>query len=146
MALTQYDNLIVASADIVLPELLNISPYHDLFEVVAPTSGGAAANITNLIPPDLTTISPKTPIQFDVLEATPGIAAFSAVWVYFMGYEDGIVVFDGTSFVGRFAKYSQRIAITGGYRYVLVCDNGWPGSITGLVVKIVSTSGQIVSS
>lgn len=85
-------------------------------------SSGIVPTVTVVSPAVTEGISSTTPIVVDVTQATALISAS------FPGLSTYEVVHDGTSFAPAYAALSSRTAITGGFRYTLLRQQGWPAS------------------
>lgn len=95
----------------------------------APPADVTGPAIGNYVPADGITVTKTQGIQFDVTDGGVGllrvvvIASFEAT-----GAVD--VVHDGSGFRGAYAGTgSSRVAIDGGFRYVVIRKGGWPSRV-----------------
>lgn len=84
-----------------------------------------------------------TPVQFDVTDIDPGLAAIM-VTIKYVGVTDTVVVYDGTNFLGAFVNSNTtKTVISDGFRFVLLPNGGWPRSIEQLFVYAVDAAGNV---
>jgi hypothetical protein len=96
--------------------------------------------ISNMVPVAGTQITSSTPLGFDVTDPDSAIAKiFIAV-----SFPNGSVelAFDGASFRGPYARYSQRTTITNGFHFAVVRDGGWLGA-PNLEIYAVDIHGNV---
>lgn len=84
-----------------------------------------------------TTVLRDTPISFTVTEV--GTERKPFVTIQFGGSDTVEVVYDGTSFTGKYAGYSGRWEVTGGYGFSILRSGGWPVTPTLRVYGLSNT-------
>jgi hypothetical protein len=108
-------------------------------EVTVSVRGSAPLYATE---PVLSSISPTTvlrdtPIAFTVTEV--GTERKPLITIQFGGSDVVEVVYDGTSFTGKYAGYSGRWEVTGGYGFSILRSGGWPITPTLRVYGLSNT-------
>lgn len=101
-------------------------------------------SISNVSPADASELADRsTPVSFDVTDDTAtGILVIS---LKYAGANETCIVHDGANFLSPFnSSTSARSAITGGYRYTILPDDGWLNSIDSLEVFATDTSGNVL--
>jgi hypothetical protein len=108
-----------------------------------------APEITNFVPDTDTSIRTETVLQFDITDET-GLALVALLAsMEIDGAEVVEVIHDGDTFRGNYQGSSNtRTAISGGYRYTVKRDGGWPiedGEVVGINIEFLAldTSGNI---
>jgi hypothetical protein len=107
------------------------------------------SNATDTTPPSVSDWNPApgaeleldTPVSFTVTDAS---GAFAATFIS-VGFptNDVETAFQGATFRGRYAAGSSRVSVSGGWRYTLVRQGGWPAKPTFLV-DVVDAKGNVV--
>lgn len=98
---------------------------------------GGAPQITNISPPAGATLTSASPVQFDVLDEATPLPLVAVFCRQGAAYE---VVHDGLASNPRFSV--QRLAIDGGYRFVVSAVGGWTAA-PQFVVRAVDLGGQL---
>lgn len=94
--------------------------------------------VTNIAPSLLTPLSPYAPVSFDLLADD-----VATLLIFVAGRPRTEVIYELA--LGLQPGYSLvRSAITGGYRYVIRSDDGWPAG-TIVYVSVSDTAGNVTS-
>lgn len=98
--------------------------------------------VTSQSPTPGTTISPSTPLVFDVTDDEGEFAAIYVTARFSDGSEE--TVHDGTDFTPNYVTSSSKDVIAGGFRFTLTRLNGWPVVATATIrVKAVDSAGNV---
>lgn len=108
-----------------------------------PAADTTAPTVQNLIPVSGVLPTTRTPIEFDVVDVDPGLAAV-IVTVKFRSEAETWVVWDGFKFLPPFEAESARTDAIEGFHFSILPTPGWPDFVEDLRVYAIDQAGNLL--